>query len=130
MSRRPDSPACAGEAGSALIEAVISLALLAGILGAVYQVSAASAARHRAVEARRHALLVARSVLASVGSAIPAVSGSRQGVDSGEAWRTETQRCGSNDSTAGILYCVTVSAGEPGAAPLVTLFSRRLGPRA
>ncbi len=131
MSRRPETSPLADEAGSVFIEALISLALLAGILAAVYQVSAVSAARHRAIEARRQALMVARSVLASVGSAAPLAAGMSQGANNGEVWRVETARCGApGDSAAGLLYCVTVSVGEPGGPALVTLVSRRLGPLA
>src|ERR1700761_8087789 len=104
MTRRSPIPALADQAGSVFIEAVVALALLAGILAAVYQVSAGSAARHRAIEARRQALMVARSVLASVGIAEPLSAGGMQGAADGQAWRIQTVRCGgSGDSTAGVL---------------------------
>ena len=120
--------ASAAETGSAFIEAVVALALLAAILGSVYQIGAASVARHRAVEASRDALMVARSVLATVGTAAPLAVGSSQGADDGQAWRIDTERCGAADSATGLLYCVTVSVGKPGEPPLVSLLSRRLGP--
>jgi hypothetical protein len=129
MSRRAGDPARPGEAGSVFIETVVALAILAGILTAVWQVTASSALRHRAVESRRYALMVARSALSSVGSAQALSVGSSGGTDGGDAWRIDTERCGSGDSMAGVLYCVTVSVRDrAGGPPLVTLVSRRLGP--
>jgi Tfp pilus assembly protein PilX len=127
--RRP--PPRRNEDGSILVEALVSAALMALVLGGMFRVTADSAARHHMVEDRRYALMLARSQLAAVGSAIPLSTGAVEGSDAGEVWRVETSPCGSgeDDKSVGVLYCVVVSVREAGtAAPLVTLSSRRLAP--
>lgn len=120
-----------GEGGSVFVEALVAAAIVAMILAATYRVTADSAARHAKVEARRYALMVARSTLASVGSAVPFAAGATEGVDGADIWRVEMQPCGEPGAASiGTLYCVAVSVrGAQGGPPLVTLNSRRLAPR-
>lgn len=126
MSRRPDH-----DAGSVLVEALVATAIVAMVLVGVWRVVADSAARHHGVEARRYALLIARSQLAAVGSATPLAAGSAEGREGENPWQVQMTPCGPGGSSAGVLYCVAVSVyGPDGGPPLVTLNSRRLAPLA
>lgn len=118
--------------GSILIEALVATAIVAMILLATFQVSADSAARRRTLEARRYALMTARSQLAAVGFATPLAAGTTEGADDDQAWRIEIEPCGQGAaSTAGRLYCIAVSVRPlQGGPSLVTLTSRRLAPLA
>ena len=120
------------EDGSVFIEALASTAIVALILAAVFRVSADSAVHHRMVEERRYALMIARSELAAVGSAIPLATGSMEGTDGQDIWRVDMQPCDSDAaSNVGALYCVEVSVRKAqDQAPLITLSSRRLAPSA
>ncbi|MGC1305140.1 MAG: hypothetical protein WA840_22460 [Caulobacteraceae bacterium] len=119
------------EDGSILVEALVSSAIVAMMLATAYQVIGESAARHQKVEARRYALMIARSQLAAVGSATPLAAGAVDGRDGDDTWRVEMSPCGSGKSTTGVLYCVDVSVRGPDSqAPLVSLSSRRLAPQA
>lgn len=121
----------ANQDGSALIETLIATAIVSMMLAACFHVAAESAARRRAVEARRYALMTARSQMAAVGSATPLVAGTTQGVDGPDIWRLDMQPCESEagSSAFGTLYCIQVSVrSAKGGSPLVTLKSRRLAP--
>ena len=119
-----------GEAGSVLLETVVALSLLAMVFAGLCQVMAASAVRRQQVEARRYALMTARSTLAGVGFATPLSPGSVEGADGAYRWRVDMQPCGSGPSGAGVLYCVRVSVLGQEGPPLVSLSTRRLAPRA
>lgn len=119
--------------GSILIETLIAAAILAAILGAAYQVTLESAARRDRIEARRYALMVARSALAAAGAATSLATGATEGVDGDDVWRVAAQPCGAGDraSPVGQLVCITVSVRSTrGGPPLVTLTTRRLAPAA
>jgi general secretion pathway protein I len=119
------------EDGSVLMEALVSAAIVATMLVATYRVIGDSALRHQKVEARRYALMLARSQMAAVGTAIPLASGLAEGNDGEDIWRVAMEPCGSGANAAGVLYCVTVSVSSAqGGGPLLTLSSRRLGPLA
>ena len=105
------------EDGSILVEALVSTAIVATILAATYRIVADSAARHQKVEARRYALLVARSELAATGTEVPLQSGVVEGAEAGYAWRIEMQPCSTGTSAAGVLYCVSVSVRSASAGP-------------
>ena len=129
MSRRAPRTACAGEAGSIFVETLVALAVLAMVLAGAYRVLADSAARRQQIEARRYAVLVARSALATVGSATPFAVGATEGVDGSEIWRIEMDRCGGGGSRAGTLYCIQVTVRAAAGGPaLATLSTRRLAP--
>ncbi|MDR3509125.1 MAG: hypothetical protein P4L64_14625 [Caulobacteraceae bacterium] len=122
-----------GERGSVFIETLVATAIVALVLAAACQTVADSIARHQTMEARRYALMVARSQLAAVGSAIPLETGTTEGRDGDDIWRVDMGPCGSESaaSTAGRLYCIAVSVrSAQGGAALVTLNSRRLAPLA
>ncbi|MBQ1540400.1 MAG: hypothetical protein IIZ63_00235 [Caulobacteraceae bacterium] len=120
-----------GQSGSVFIEALIAAAIVSMILAAGFQVTADSANRRRMVEARRYALMVARSQMAAVGYSIPLTAGAAEGRDGPDLWRVDMQPCAleAGDSALGALYCVAVSVRDArGGPPLVTLKSRRLAP--
>jgi type II secretory pathway pseudopilin PulG len=116
------------ERGSIFLEALVATAIVALILGATFQTVADSANRHRRTEARRYAMMIARSQLAAVGSAVPLGTGTVKGTDGGDVWQVDMQPCGSA-SSAGVLYCIAVTVhGSDGGPPLISLNSRRLAP--
>lgn len=118
-------------AGSVLIDAMIALAILALVLAGVAQVTRDSRARHRDIETRRAALMVARSQLAGLGFSTSLAGGAVTGEQDGFMWRLDTESCADaeSDSAAGRLYCVTVTVRPQDAArPVVVLASRRLAP--
>ena len=120
-----------GESGSVFIEALVATAIVAVVLGGVFRVTADSVARHRMVNDRRYALLIARSQMAAAGFAIPFASGVTEGTDGEDIWRVDMRPCPSSDSaaSAGTLYCIAVSVRNAReGAPLITLSSRRLAP--
>ena len=121
------------EDGSVFVESLVAAAVVALVLAATCRTVADSAARHRLIEARRTALMVARSQLAAVGFAIPVSAGVVSGSDAGYSWRADMAPCAFDQvaNTAGQLYCVSVSVqSRDGGRPLATLNSRRLLPAA
>lgn len=128
MSRRDP---LARDAGSAFVELIIAAAIVALALGTTYRVIADGAARDRATEARRAALLVAQSELAAVGTDIPLASGDATGQSGDMAWRIDISPYEENDdrNPVGGLWDVAVSVRPRGGGPnLVTLRTLRLGP--
>jgi uncharacterized protein YcgI (DUF1989 family) len=121
----------AADRGSAFVESIIAAAIVAMALGTTYRVIADSAARDRASEARRVALLIAQSELASVGADIPLAPGDTSGQSGDMTWRVEVSPygAGGDKNPAGELLRVAVSVGPQAGGPnLVTLQSLRLGP--
>jgi hypothetical protein len=124
MSRAPGS----GEAGSALVEAVVAAAVLAGVLGATFETVAAAQRRQAALDERRTALMIARSRLASVGAEIPVAPGELEGGQGGFTWRVRIEPSQAGDapmSAPAELVTVSVAASH-GGADLVVLKSLRL----
>lgn len=120
-------------AGSVLVEALVATAIVAVIMVGALRVVGDSLARHRTVETRRMALMIARSQLAGVGFVAPLAEGTRTGEENDYVWRIDISRCAGevSDSTAGQLYCVTVAVSPRGRErAAVTLSSRRLAPEA
>lgn len=120
-------------AGSVLVEAMVATAIVAGIMVGALRVVGDSLARHRVVEARRTALMIARSQLAGVGFTAPLAEGTLTGEENDYVWRTDISRCAGevSESTAGRLYCVTVAVSpRDQERAAVTLSSRRLAPGA
>jgi len=118
------------DAGSAFVESIVSAAIVAMALGATYRVVADSAARDRAAESRRAAVLVAQSELAAVGADIPLVPGDTSGQSGDLDWRVDITPYGESqdNSPVGQLLRVAVSVSpRGGGASLVTLQSLRLG---
>jgi Tfp pilus assembly protein PilV len=120
-------------AGSVLVEALVATTVVAVIMVGVLRVVGDSLARHRTVETRRMALMIARSQLAGVGFVAPLAEGTRTGEQSDYVWRIDVSRCAGevSESSAGQLYCVTVAVNPPGLdRAAVTLATRRLAPEA
>jgi hypothetical protein len=118
------------DAGSVFVEAVIAAAIVAVALGGTFRVIADSAARSRAVEARRVALLLAQSEMALVGTEIPLAAGDSAGLAGELVWRVRIGAYaeGSAANSAGALWRVDVSVRpRSGGEPLVSLASLRLG---
>jgi type II secretory pathway pseudopilin PulG len=97
--------------GFALVETLVASAIIAGMLGVVFQVIETGARQIRSVENRRLAILVAQSQLAAVGAAQNNSFGETTGVTGGVRWRIKiTQRRG-NSSSAARLEDVVVTTG-------------------
>jgi hypothetical protein len=119
------------ETGSAFVESIVAAAIVALALGSTFRVIADGAARDRAVEARRAALLVAQSELAAVGADIPLAPGDTSGQTGDLAWRVDISPYAEGDeqNPAGELLHVAVSVWpREGGSSLITLQSLRLGP--
>jgi len=111
--------------GYILVETIVALLVLALVLGATLDAVASSTRAARHVADTRTALLVARSTLEQVGSAIPLTPGNLDGVDHGFVWHVGVDR----DGAAGLAR-VTVIVGRPGAPPLARLATLRFAPTA
>lgn len=116
------------ENGSIVIEAMIAAAVVAAMLGASFEAIQSTAGQSRKIEARREAMLVAQSALATVGTEVPVVPGSTDGMSGALLWRVDiTPTEASGDSSVGALDLVTVTVRTPEApAPLATLRTLRL----
>jgi len=77
------------EEGFGLVEAVIALAIIASVLGITFQTIAHAQRSAAEVEARRLAMLEARSVLAQVGVTIPLAAGASRGISEGWSWHVD-----------------------------------------
>ena len=120
------------DSGSIFIDTMIAAAIVAVSLGAMCQVIANSAARHRMTESRRTALMIAQSELAAVGSAIPISVGQVSGAEGRYVWLIdiEPRDAGFTQSKAGSLWTVSVVVRAQGEGELARLESLRLGPGA
>lgn len=114
-----------GEAGSALIEAMVGAAIVAITLAAMYSAITGSAARNRMAEDRRMAMMIARSEMAAVGSVIPAAVGITEGANGDFYWRVDIEPYGAGPppSIVGQLCLVTVVVGDQHRKPLARLAS-------
>jgi Tfp pilus assembly protein PilV len=113
------------------VEAIIAAAIVAMALGGTLTVIADNAARDRAAEARRGALLLAQSMLADVGAEIPLEPGQEAGVSGDLIWRVAISPYGFGGGAAnnpvGELLAVAVQVGPRAGGPaLVTLRTLRL----
>lgn len=118
----------AGDTGSALVEAVVSAAVVAMVLLAVFHTQGDSERRHEAFAQRRMALMIARSQLSAVGSAIPTLPGESAGLDGDYSWRVRIEPSdeGSEQGAAPLdLVTVSVRRGQ-GGADLAVLKTLRL----
>ncbi|WP_096704325.1 hypothetical protein [Magnetospirillum sp. 15-1] len=119
------------QAGFAVLDAMVAVAVVAGTLGAMLDVLADGAGRSRMTEARRLGLLVAQSRLAAVGTEVPLRAGAVSGVDGDFAWSVGIgpYRVGAARSDAGDLLLVTVLVRpRTGWGKTVELRSLRLAP--
>jgi general secretion pathway protein I len=118
----------AGESGSVLLEALVSTLVVAAALGATFTAVGAADHQRRQIDARRSALMIARSELAAVGAEIPLRPGRVGGVDGDFAWRIMIepgQANALNGSLAGppatITVAVSAASGGPDLVVLRTL---------
>jgi hypothetical protein len=120
-------PRC-GEAGQALVDAMIGSAIIAITLAAMFGAISDSVARNRMAEQRRAAMLIAQSELASVGPLIPAVPGVTEGTEGDYYWRVDIEPYDSGipPSMVGQLCKVVVVVDDSRRAPLATLTSLTL----
>lgn len=123
-----DAPCGQGERGAIVIEAMIAAAIVAAMCGAAFEAVQATSRTSRALEARREAMMVAQSTLATVGVEIPVVPGATDGISGSLQWRVDIQPAddGGGPSAAGSLDKVTVTVRDD-KAPLAVLRTLRLG---
>lgn len=81
--------------GFAIVEVVIAAAIVAGMMALTYRTIAANAQAARQVAERRHAAMLARSVLDQVTAGPAAAEQARTGRDGGLTWRTARSPYGS-----------------------------------
>ena len=116
--------------GSAFIEALVSTAIVAGVLATLFAAIDQAGARRRDIDARRTALLIARSEMAAVGGEIALTPGQVEGVQGDFRWRVRIdpdQAASLTTSLAGAPALVSVSVRPArGGEDLVTLRTLRL----
>ena len=112
-----------GERGSALIEALVGVAIVSLTLAGMYRAIADSAARNHMAEDKRTASLIAQSELASVGSIVPLAPGTTTGITAGYRWEIDVQPLALKmpQSDAGPLWDVLVSVRSARGTPLAAL---------
>lgn len=120
MTRRP------GEAGSALVEAMVAAAILAVTLGVAARAVGDGARRTAAAERSRLAMLEARSRLAEVGADIALAPGVSSGEDGALGWRVLIAPA--SEESGGRLLDVRVGVSAGGGREIVQLHSLRLAP--
>jgi prepilin-type N-terminal cleavage/methylation domain-containing protein len=97
--------------GFSLVETLVATAIIAGGLGATYQVVGTGARQTRIVEDRRLAILVAQSQLAAVGAARNNSFGETRGVTDGMRWRITIKPWRGGGVSAVRLEDVSVTTG-------------------
>ncbi len=116
------------DAGSALVEAMVAVAIVAMMLAVAYRAVGESVLRSRAAEASRTAAMIAQSRLAMVGADIPLTPGESTGVDGDFTWRVEIDPTEEDASAMGHLLAVTASVRGPRGADRAVLRTLRLAP--
>jgi type II secretory pathway pseudopilin PulG len=111
--------------GYALVEAVVALGIVAFVLGALFQTLSMARGTIAAAEARRDAMLQARSLTAQLGSSLPLVTGSSDGRSEGLRWRVEIDPVESREIQAQLQRAVVTVSDERG-RPLARLETMRL----
>jgi hypothetical protein len=105
-------PASPSERGSALVEAMVAVAIIAMMLATTYRVLEDSLLRSKAAEVSRTATLVARSRLAALGAEAPLETGQTSGVEGSLVWRADVEPTSEPSSTIGPLLHVTVTVSD------------------
>jgi hypothetical protein len=117
------------ESGSALVEAMVGAAIVAGTLAAMFGAIRESAAHNHMIEQRRVALMIAQSELSAVGVTIPAAPGITEGTQGDYYWRIDIEPFGGQQqpgfgtapNPAGVLCSVHVMVGDAHRRPLANL---------
>lgn len=130
MSRPALLPA--SERGMALLEALIACAIIAAMMGVMYQAMQTHARAAYRLNDQRKAVLVAQSLMARVGADLALAPGETDGTQNGLRWRIEMERyrgegVSPNDDPALMQIAVTVSPPQTG-KPVFTLETLRLAP--
>ncbi len=132
MTRRNAGPgACRG---FSLIEVVVAFAILAVSLGVLYQIFSGGAQRASLLQEYAHALSLAESKLARLGTEEPLIAGRFSGeFDAGYRWASTVEPLDAKGAGAGArlppFYQVTVAVArtDTAQAPLVSLTTVRMG---
>ncbi|MEI9932266.1 MAG: hypothetical protein WDM89_17410 [Rhizomicrobium sp.] len=118
------------ESGSALVEAMVGAAIVAGTLAGMFGAIRESAAHNHMIEQRRIAFMIAQSELAAVGSIIPAAPGTTEGTQGDFYWQVDIEPYGTAPQQAGfgtppnmvgVLCAVHVMVGDTNRRPLANL---------
>ena len=118
--------------GSVLVEALVSTAIVAAVIATMLNTIREADARRTQIEARRYALMIARSELAAVGAEIPLQPGQVRGVEGDFVWSVRIEP-GATDTLSGGLapppsiVSVDVRASS-GGEPLASLRTLRVSP--
>ena len=122
----------AGQAGSVFVEALVSAAIVAAVLGVMFATLSNVMAHSRALLSRRTALLIAQSRMATVGDEIPLSPGQVDGVEGDFVWRVRIEPGRSQSvavSHAGVPTLVSVAVSDVhGGGVLASLRTLRLAP--
>jgi general secretion pathway protein I len=118
-----------GERGSALVEALVGIAIVSVTLAGMYRAVADSAARNHMAQDKRTASLVAQSELASVGSLVPLAPGTTTGISAGYRWEIDVQPLTLKmpKSDAGGLWDVMVAVRSTKGTLLTSLHTAAVG---
>lgn len=111
--------------GFALVEAVVSLGIVAIVLGGTFQALSTVRSALASAEAHRAATLEARSVIAQLGSTIPLVPGASEGQTEDFRWRVDVEAVQSRDIGVPLRRAVVVVSDER-SRPIVRLETLRL----
>jgi general secretion pathway protein I len=131
----PHGPFEGKDAGFAILETLVALAILAIALGVLLAVFSDGIRRQGRAEKLAEATLHAQSLLARVGADVPLRAGVTTGtLPNGMLWQVLVDRYGDaadRKAWAGRAYRVVVDVLDDGEqnAPLVKLTTLRLGPR-
>ncbi|HZZ90155.1 MAG TPA: hypothetical protein VFE13_17635 [Caulobacteraceae bacterium] len=112
------------EDGSILLEALVSTAVVAAVLAAMFTAIGQWDQQRRQIDDRRTALMIARSQLAAVGSALPLTPGRLQGVEGDFVWSVGIEPGQANaldSSLAGSPSTVTVAVRRAAGGPSLAL---------
>lgn len=100
------------DSGFALVEAVVSLGIVAAILGATFQTIAMARRAMTGAEERRVAMLEAQSLSAQLGATIPLIPGSSSGQSESFHWRVDNETVGSREIEAPLIHSVVTISDE------------------
>ena len=92
--------------GFALIEAVVALAIVAFVIGAMFETLAMARSAIAGAEARREAMLEARSIVAQLGATVPLVPGTSEGQDGSHHWRVDIETVQSREIETPLSHAV------------------------
>jgi hypothetical protein len=115
-----------GEVGSVLVEALVASMILAAMLGVTFEAIRTTAAQAHAVDARRRAMLVAQSQLATAGVAGRLVPGTTQGVDGEFGWRMSVEPYAAANAVGAVDRVAVEVRDRANGQRLATLQSLRL----